>query len=270
MERMKKNMPSTQAYLDRIRWVGPAAPTLPALFALQRAHLLSVPFENLDIALGQPVQLEVEPLLRKIVARRRGGFCYELNGLFAHLLEALGFQVTLMNARGLEDDGSYGPEFDHLALKVLSPDQPEAWLVDAGWGNGPIQPLKLLDTGLQRQAGRAFQIQRQGEYLVLAERLEGEGRWIQHYAFTLQPHELRDFYDCCLYHQTSPASTFTRKRICSLFLEDGHLTLSDSPEAGRRLITTRNGSREERAVGDEAEFRQILKDMFGVDLELAK
>jgi len=269
MSGVRLSKSSIRAYLDRIRYAGLISPTTGTLFALQRAHLLSVPFENLDIPLDRPIQLEEEALVRKIVTLRRGGFCYELNGLFACMLEALGYQVTLMNARGLEDDGSYGLEFDHLALKVTSPDQPEPWLVDVGWGNGPFEPLKLLETGLQRQASRAFQLQPQGEYLVLVENLEAEGRWIGHYAFTLQPHTLQDFYACCLYHQISPDSIFTRKRICSLFLEeDGHITLSDSPDGGRRLIATRNSSREEQSIGDEAEFRQVLNEVFGIDLEL--
>ena len=104
---------------------------------------------------------------------------------------------------------------------------------------------------------------------MLVEQLEDQQRWIGHYAFTVKPRTLQDFYTCCLYHQTSPDSIFTRNRICSFFLEeDGHITLSDSPGGGRRLITTRNGSREERSLGDETEFRQILNEVFGVDLEL--
>jgi N-hydroxyarylamine O-acetyltransferase len=258
----------TDEYLRRIRYSGPPAPTTQTLFALQRAHLLSVPFENLDISLGRPIRLEMDALFSKLVGQGRGGFCYELNGLFAGLLEALGYQVFLLNARGVEDDGSYGPEFDHLALQVLCPDDPTPWLVDVGWGNGPFEPLHLLETGLQRQAGRTFQLQRKGEYLLLAEQLADSKRWIQHYAFTQEPHALQDFSACCQYHQTSPDSIFTQKRICSIFLEDGHITLSDSPSGGCRLITTRRGAREERTIGGEAEFKQVLRNMFGVDLEI--
>lgn len=254
-------------YLSRVRYAGPVSPDAQTLFALQRAHLLSIPFENLDISLGRPIRLESDALFNKLVTGKRGGFCYEMNGLFANMLETLGFQVIRMNARGVDDDGSYGPEFDHLVLKVFCLDDPAPWLADVGWGNGPFEPLRLLDDGLQRQAGRTFQIQTRGEYQILAEQADDGGRWIDHYAFTQQPHVLQDFYGCCLYHQTSPNSTFTQKRICSMFLEDGHITLSDSPGKGRRLITTRDGIREERPIGSEGEFRQVLQDVFSVNLE---
>jgi N-hydroxyarylamine O-acetyltransferase len=254
-------------YRSRIRYAGSIAPNAQTLFALQRAHLLSVPFENLDIHLGRPIQLEVDVLFSKLIAQMRGGFCYELNGLFACLLESLGYRVNLMNARSLEDDGSYGPEYDHLALQVRCPDDSTPWLVDVGWGNGPFEPLNLSHNGVQRLGDREFQVQPAGEYLELAERLEENGRWIKHYAFTMQPHILQDFSACCQFHQTSPNSIFTRKRICSIFLEDGHITLSDSP-GGRRLITTRSGTREERPIRGEAEFRRVLRDVFGIDVQI--
>jgi N-hydroxyarylamine O-acetyltransferase len=173
----------------------------------------------------------------------------------------------MMNARSLEDDGSYGPEYDHLALQVLCPDDSIPWLVDVGWGNGPFEPLNLSDTGVQRQGNRAFQLQHAGEYLELAEQLVENGRWIKHYAFTQQPYTLQDFSACCQFHQTSPNSIFTSKRICSIFLKDGHVTLSDSPSGGCRLITTRHGAREERPISSEVEFRQVLREVFSVHIE---
>src|SRR4051812_10193641 len=93
------------AYLERIRYHGPLDPTAETLRRLQVAHLLSVPFENLSIHWGEPIELDDEALFEKIVVRRRGGFCYELNGLFATLLRALGFDVAMLSA-GVE--GSAG------------------------------------------------------------------------------------------------------------------------------------------------------------------
>src|SRR5215213_9188134 len=110
-----------QAYLRRINYRGEFAPTAAALRELHRAHLLAVPFENLDIHLGRPIVLEQQALFDKIVTRWRGGFCYELNGLFALLLRDLGFNVTLLAAGVARADGSFGPEFDHLTLLVTSP-----------------------------------------------------------------------------------------------------------------------------------------------------
>ncbi len=155
---------NTAAYLTRIHYSGPLEPDIDTLRGLHRAHLYSVPFENLNIHLGLPIRLEEEALFEKIVTRRRGGFCYELNGLFARLLEALGYRVTLINARGVNDDGSYALEYDHLALMVNCPGAPdEPWLADIGWGNGPLEPLRLVEAVEQRQGERLFRLMRENE-----------------------------------------------------------------------------------------------------------
>src|SRR5207248_7901536 len=129
--------------------------TAASLRHIHRAHLLAVPFENLDIPLKRKIVCEEESFLRKIVERRRGGFCYQMNGAFAALLRALGFQVTLLSARVDREDGSAGPEFDHLALKV---DLEEPWLADVGFGDSFVEPLRLQTGVEQPQGGRKFRI----------------------------------------------------------------------------------------------------------------
>ena len=114
-------------YLERISYSGNTDPTLATLRALHVAHLIAVPFENLNIHLHQPILLEINWLFDKIVTRGHGGFCYELNGLFAWLLRELGFKVTMLNARVHNGDGVYGIEFDHMVLRV---ELDEAWLAD--------------------------------------------------------------------------------------------------------------------------------------------
>ena len=111
---------------------------------LHRAHQLAVPFENLSIHLSEPISLAEPDLVDKIVRRRRGGFCYELNGLFALLLEALGAQVSRVAAR-VFGDGGLGPPFDHLALVVHAADGSGPWLADVGFGSHSAYPL-LLDS----------------------------------------------------------------------------------------------------------------------------
>src|SRR5215472_10576938 len=106
------------AYLDRIAVARPPVLDEAALGMLHRAHLLAVPFENLSIHLGEPISLDEDDLKGKIVGRRRGGFCYELNGAFAALLERLGARVRRVSARVFGADGQLGPPFDHLALVV--------------------------------------------------------------------------------------------------------------------------------------------------------
>ncbi|MDQ5838794.1 MAG: arylamine N-acetyltransferase, partial [Acidobacteriota bacterium] len=117
------------SYLRRINCGGPLAPTAETLRRLHVAHLLSVPFENLSIHWGEPVALDDEVLFEKIVVRRRGGFCYELNGRFSALLRSLGFDVAMLSARVAGAGGDFGPEFDHMALLITLR---ERYLVDVG------------------------------------------------------------------------------------------------------------------------------------------
>src|SRR6266850_2828108 len=108
-----------KAYLDRINYHGSLAPIAATLRALQVAHLLAVPFENLSIHAAQPIVLEDDALFTKIVEKRRGGFCYEANGLFAALLRELGFDVVMLSAGVANAEGSFGADFDHMVLMVL-------------------------------------------------------------------------------------------------------------------------------------------------------
>src|SRR5262244_951395 len=130
------------AYLDRIgAGRRPEVIDAAALRVLHRAHQLTVPFENLSIHLSEPISLDEDNLLGKIVTRRRGGFCYELNGAFALLLLALGGQVTRVAAR-VYGDGRLSPPFDHLALVVRLPDGSGPWLADVGFGSHSTYPLR--------------------------------------------------------------------------------------------------------------------------------
>ncbi|HEY2737608.1 MAG TPA: arylamine N-acetyltransferase, partial [Thermoanaerobaculia bacterium] len=140
------------AYLQRIRYRGLTAPDAETLQQLHEAHLLAVPFENLSIHRGEPIELAEEALFEKVVVRRRGGFCYELNGLFAALLRSLGFEVTMLSAGVLRANGDFSPEFDHMALLV---NHEERWLVDVGFGDLFRQPLRLDERGPQVQGGSA-------------------------------------------------------------------------------------------------------------------
>ncbi len=249
-----------EAYFQRIGYHGPSDPALDTLRGLHRAHLLAVPFENLDIALKRPITLDENALFDKIVTRRRGGFCYEQNGLFAAVLRALGFAVTLMEARVRTVEGPFGIPFDHLTLLVPLD---ERWLVDVGFGDAFMEPLRLDDPEIQDRDGRLFRVQHDGMQGIYSRRDE-DGAWIDEYQFFFQPRRLADFSGACHYHQTSPESSFTRKRVCSLATPDGRVTLSD-----RRLITTRDGVRQEQALANEAEFDAALRVYFGIDLSRA-
>jgi N-hydroxyarylamine O-acetyltransferase len=247
-----------EAYLRRIGYAGPLAPGPETLRGLQVAHLLSVPFENLSIHAGEPIVLDDELLFDKIVRRRRGGFCYELNGLFAALLRALGFEVAMLSAGVAKAEGGFGPEFDHMTLQV---DLEQRYLADVGFGDSFREPLLLDERGEQVQGGEAFRIDDAGERLVLMRR-RGDGGWRPQYRFGLGPHVCADFEDMCRYHQTSPLSSFTQKRLCSVATPDGRITLS-----GMKLITTGARGREERGLDNEAEYTNTLRELFGVELD---
>ena len=247
----------TQAYLQRINYQGPLAPTAPSLRELHVAHMLAVPFENLDIHLGCPVVLEDSALFNKIVARRRGGFCYELNGLFAALLCALGFDVVMLSAGVAKQEGGFGPDFDHMALLVTLEHR---WLADVGFGDSFMEPLWLDEMGEQRQDGWFYRIVRDEPYFILARQSDaGERQTL--YRFTLQAYQYPDFAEMCRFQETSPQSYFTRGRICTRPTSEGRVTLSEM----RLISTLKDGRREERWLANEEEYSATLREQFGIN-----
>src|SRR5438128_6918545 len=169
------------AYLRRIGYTGPIVPTLETLREIHRAHLLAVPFENLDIPLGRQIVCDEDIFVCKIMERRRGGFCYEMNGAFAALLRSIGFKVTLLSARVSKKNGSDGPEFDHLTLRV---DLGEPWLADVGFGDSFLEPLRLEVGVKQEQFGRSFRVLDYDGSLHV-ERADPARLWERQYSFTL-------------------------------------------------------------------------------------
>lgn len=247
------------AYLARIGAVAPAAPTLGALASLQRAHLLAVPFENLDIALGRPIGVEPDRAFAKVVGERRGGYCYELNGLFAALLRSLGYAVDQVSVRVATPSGELTPDFDHLALVVDSPAMDERALVDVGFGDAFVEPLPLRDGVHHREPGKEVGLALTEGAWHYRERPDG-GQWHTQYVFTLEPHPMSDFSERNLWQQSSPESHFTQKPVVSRLTGTGRVTLSD-----RRLIVTTHGRREERELSG-TEATAALAEHFGIVL----
>jgi N-hydroxyarylamine O-acetyltransferase len=249
------------AYLERIAYQGGLAPALASLQGLQLAHLRSVPFENLSIHAHQAIELDEAQLYRKIVEQNRGGFCYELNGLFATLLEALGFKLSRLAAKVCGPGGKFGPDFDHLCLLVhLEHD----YLVDVGFGDSFQQPLRLDLRGQQLQGERRYRLGLEaGDYTLYAQGAGlPAGAETAQYSFRLQAHDLTAFEPMCLYHQRSPASHFTQKRICSMALPGGRVSLSNQ----RLIVSPLTGERVETVLASEAEFSAALKQYFGIVL----
>ncbi len=226
------------------------APTLRALFVLQRAHLRSVPFENLDIHWQRPLSLDCSALFEKIVECRRGGICYELNGLFAMLLSTLGFTVSRVSANVFDARGTPGPDFDHMALLVTL--ERETWLADVGFGDSFALPLRTSRRREQVRAGVGYTVAVDGEeFTVAAAQPE--------YRFHPRPRAIEDFAAMCRFHQTSPDSHFTRKIVCSRATLRGRVTIS-----GGTLIANDRGARQETPLCSPIEFDRALADHFGI------
>jgi len=246
-----------ESYLQRINYTGSREVNAETLRALQMAHLMSVPFENLSIHAGEPIVLDEDALFTKIVEHRRGGFCYECNGLFAGLLRALGFDVAMLAAGVARPGGRFGPIFDHMTLMVTLD---ERWLVDVGFGDSFLEPLLLDTRSEQVQGTRSFRFVDEDEHVVLDLRNDGAD-WQPQYRFKLQPYTFPDYEDMCRFHQTSPDSHFTKNLICSRVTADGRITLS-----GMNFITTSGPQRvrDERALSSREEYGRVLSDQFGV------
>jgi len=246
------------AYLARLNYSGRTEPTLETLNALHLAHLYTVSFENLDIHLGCRIVLDEEKLFDKIVTQRRGGYCYELNGLFAALLRELGFDVSMLSAGVYEvEHNRFSPDTDHMTLLVRL-DEP--WLADVGFGDSFREPLRLNESRDQTQNGVSYRLVCDGNEWRMMER-GSDGKWTDGYLFTLHPRRLLDFTFGNHYQQTSPDSHFTQKRVCSRATPEGRVTLSNM-----KLIITANGRREERLLANEAEYRAALNEHFGITL----
>jgi N-hydroxyarylamine O-acetyltransferase len=246
------------AYLQRVGIPRPPEADEAALRVLHRAHLLAVPFENLSIHLSEPISLAEDDLLGKIVARRRGGFCYELNGAFALLLRALGAEVAMVAARVYEG-AAFGPPFDHLALLVRAADGSGPWLADVGFGSHSVYPLLFSSRQEQPDPAGPFRLADTGDGDVDVFK-NGQPQ----YRIEQRERCLADFVPTCWWQQTSPDSHFTRATICSRLTEDGRVSIS-----GRTLIRASGGSRVEEQLPGDDDLLTAYRDLFGIVLDRA-
>ncbi len=246
------------AYLARIGYEGALTPAIETLRGLHLAHVMTVPFENLDIHLGRPISLDPADLFRKIVVDRRGGYCFELNGLFALLLEDLGFAVTRLAARVSFEAEGVRPR-SHQLLKVQLGEA--AWIADVGFGgHGLLEPLRMADGEVEQQGADQFRLIAQGEggYLL---QYESEPVWTNLYSFALDPWLPIDYAFANYYHSHSPDSHFMQRRICTMPTPEGRKTLID----GLLKLRGRGGT-QELQVTSEDEERQLLQQHFGLTI----
>ena len=244
-------------YLKRINYVGPLNPTFEVLSKLQLMHLMNVPFENLDI--HNKTKIDLKNLFNKIVTRKRGGFCYELNGLFYELLKEIGFTVKMVSARVYDSKKGYSPEFDHMAIVASIKD--DNYLVDVGFGEFAFSPIKIELHKETIDRGGIYRIEIFNENYKVIKKKNAEGKFIPEYIFSEKERQIEEFYERCYYHQTSNESHFTQNRICSLPTKDGRITLT-----GNTLKITESGIVKERHLNNEQEIQQELWNYFGIKL----
>jgi N-hydroxyarylamine O-acetyltransferase len=231
-------------------------PDIETLKRLQYQHLLHVPFENLDIHWKRPIVLETDRFYEKIVESGRGGFCYELNGLFNDLLIAVGYHTHLISGRVYGPGKVPGPEFDHMAIVVMVGN--EEYLADVGFGDFIAGPLKIDPSSEQvdREGIFIVRLTEHGSFEV--EKKDGDG-WKPECLFGRNAHALSEFAGMCEFHQHSPESHFTKGKVCSILTADGRKTLTDT-----KFIVKSNGEKTEMDVGTEAEFDAILIREFNI------
>lgn len=246
-------------YLDRIQYKGKTTSEIDVLNDLHVHHLLNVPFENLDIHYGVQISLDIDKLFEKIVIRKRGGFCYELNGLFFELLKELGFNVKRVSARVYNHrTGNYGEELDHLA--IIAEINHKEYLVDVGFGDFVCKPLRFGLNKPQKDVRGNFIIEtyKNGYYRVL--KLVGDEK-LPEYIFTKKARDIKVFEAMCHYHQTSPNSHFTQKRLISKPSKKGRITISgDSLK-----ITEEEKMVFQKHIKNEGEFTEYLLKYFNIN-----
>lgn len=246
-----------EKYLRRIQQSSIPAPHLNCLKELQKNHLLNIPFENLDIHYQIPIELNIARIFNKVVENNRGGFCYELNGLFYQLLRSLGFTAKMVSARVFDKDKGYGEEFDHMAI-IVSVDNKE-YLCDVGFGEFAFEPLALVIDEIQNDERGKFLIDKLDEHYFRVSKIEN-GTSTPEYIFQTNKRELKDFQKMCKYHQTSPESHFTQKRLISLPVPDGRITIT-----GNKLKIKEQGSERAIELKNEDEFYKNLKKWFNIE-----
>ena len=246
------------AYFARISYDGPRTATLDTLRAVQLSHAQAIAFENLNPLLGIPVRLDLESLQHKLVSSRRGGYCFEHNGLLFQVLRALGFRVTGLAARVVwnQPDPSATTARSHMVLKVEL--EEGTYIADVGFGMSPTAPLRLAPDIAQETPHESFRlIEKDGHYTL---QCNLKGQWTSFYLFDLQEQAPVDYQVANHYVSTWPTSHFVTSLIAARATADGRYGLRNN----KLSIHQRDVEREQRTLTSAAEISAALKELFGV------
>lgn len=227
---------------------------------LHRGHIFNIPFENFDVLFGKPPKLDTSSIFKKLVTDKRGGYCFEMNGLFQAVLEQLGFSTKAHIARVLM--GSSPLETKAQSHQVLTVEcDNKTYFADVGFGGGGLIEPILLELGVEhQQSAEAIQLDfEDGRYFL---RTGIKGQWVNTYCFTLAECYPIDFVVANHYTATHPDSKFTKQVVCNRRTVDGGYFL-----AGRELKRRQGQSSETQSLEGPEEYLTLLKEVFALDIE---
>lgn len=251
------------AYFDRINYRGAVEPTLDVLQGLMSAHTQTIPFENLDPLMGVPVDdLSSDALVDKLVHRRRGGYCYEQNGLMGYALAEVGFRVRRLAGRviWMLPPDAPAPAQTHTVLAVTFPGSQGSYLVDVGFGGQTLtSPIRFETGNAQQTTHEPHRLEDRGEGLVLQAQVRGE--WQSLYEFTTRTRPQIDLKMGSWYVSTNPASHFVTGLMVAVVSNDTRINLS-----GRNLAIHRDGGTEKIVLDDAGAVVEALSDRFGINI----
>ena len=250
---------SESKYLERLS-IERSAPDFPYLRKLHYQHLLNIPFENLDIVYTRRrIVLDLDKIFDKIINFNRGGFCYEVNGLFNKLLQSLGFETYLISGEVLDNEtGQYGPPYDHMAIVVTIGD--DKYLVDIGFGNGFQYPLKLSNSKWQVDGNMYYRIYSENDQLYLVGSKDMQEERVL-YRFTLEKRQLIEFIAACDDKQDSSESHFVKNRIVTKLTNQGKVVIRND-----EFKETILGKTEITQIQSEFDLKNILDEKFSLTL----
>ncbi|MBN1904198.1 MAG: arylamine N-acetyltransferase [Deltaproteobacteria bacterium] len=252
-----------EKYLERINYSGSTKATEETLRNLHICHTLNVPFENLDVFYSMPPLLDEFSLYNKIVLNRRGGYCFEMNGIFSIVLKKMGFRVTDLLARVTIDGLNYTAR-THQVLLVETGNT--RWLADVGFGNdGIIAPLLLDDEKGQKQFAHEYRVVKENRFNGFLLQKRAGDIFNSMYAFTIERCYPDDFVMSNHFTATFPGSFFKMMRMCTMPTKDGRITLTDT-----HFKVVKNGDISEKGLKNGEEFQNFLKQHFSLDLDHVK
>ena len=247
-------------YMERIDSRRSRSISIDYLRELHRRHVLSIPFEALDVYFKKPIHLDIKSIYEKVVNRNRGGYCYELNYLFYALLTHLGFHCYPVSSR-IYNEEILGPDFDHMSIVV---EMDDVWLVDVGYGDLFLEPLKLFSTSIQEDRFKNYKIEGAAEDLyLLTESFKDNSSFIKKYLIDIKPRKIDEFLEQNIVKQNDKGSYFVKNRICTVATPEGRKTIFNNV-----YKVSAGDLKKEILIENENQLHAILKREFNIEVEI--